>query len=253
VRNHGARACVNFVLFSHSIDIAKVKSLPAAAKLQLIIEYFHKSLTVHNLKELEKALPTVASIHGMQVKDTLQALSDENKLRVEKVGSINWYWSFLSDERKSKQATLEKLVEERDKLDAVATNLTATIQREEDEKQRQNEESSESMDRSEMETKYKELLLTSTELRAQLAKYSDNDPVEIQRKKDEILTMSASIETATDNIYSLEGYLLQMTNDRNTLESFRAENYGAEYVEGEGLREFTTGKPASVSFTTQVH
>lgn len=38
----------------------------------------------------------------MVVKDYLQALSGEGLIRVEKIGSGNWYWSFLSDAKQGK-------------------------------------------------------------------------------------------------------------------------------------------------------
>jgi hypothetical protein len=41
----------------------------------------------------------VASIHSIQVKEYIQTLIEENKLRVDKIGSGNWYWSFGSDEK----------------------------------------------------------------------------------------------------------------------------------------------------------
>ena len=37
-------------------------------KLTSIITYFQKSRVAHNIKDLEKHLPAVASINGMQVK-----------------------------------------------------------------------------------------------------------------------------------------------------------------------------------------
>lgn len=44
----------------------------------------------------------------MQVKDYLTALVDDNKIRVEKIGSGNWYWCFRGDEKRQKEGELEK-------------------------------------------------------------------------------------------------------------------------------------------------
>jgi hypothetical protein len=63
----------------------------------------------------------------MQVKDYLQALSDDNKIRVEKIGSGNWYWSFPSDEKKAKEAMLERAQEEFNKANAALTELQAKV------------------------------------------------------------------------------------------------------------------------------
>jgi hypothetical protein len=63
----------------------------------------------------------------MQVKDYLQALSDDNKIRVEKIGSGNWYWSFPSDEKISREAALEKAQEEYNKAAAIVADLQAKV------------------------------------------------------------------------------------------------------------------------------
>jgi hypothetical protein len=109
-----------------------------AAKQALILAWFHKTAVAHNIKDLEKALPSVGSISGMHVKDYLQSLSDDNKIRVEKIGSGNWYWSFPSDDKKSKELALEKAQDEYTKASAVVADLQARVDeagaaREEDE------------------------------------------------------------------------------------------------------------------------
>jgi ketosteroid isomerase-like protein len=63
----------------------------------------------------------------MQVKDYLQALSDDNKIRVEKIGSGNWYWSFPADEKKAKETALKKAQEEFDKANAEVNELQARV------------------------------------------------------------------------------------------------------------------------------
>lgn len=64
----------------------------------------------------------------MQVKDYLQALSDDNKIRVEKIGSGNWYWSFPSDEQKARQAELEKAQDEYNKVAVFVADLQAKVE-----------------------------------------------------------------------------------------------------------------------------
>jgi hypothetical protein len=92
------------------------KNAPPAAKQAKILEWFRETMGVYTIKELEKLLPGVASINAMQVKEYIQNLSDENLIRVEKIGSGNWYWSFASDTKKFKENALNKLKEEESKL-----------------------------------------------------------------------------------------------------------------------------------------
>lgn len=98
-----------------------------AAKQALVLAWFHKTAAAYSIRDLEKALPSVASINSMQVKDYLQSLSDDNKIRMEKIGSGNWYWSFPSEEKRAKEASLEKAQEEHDKAAAIVDELQAKI------------------------------------------------------------------------------------------------------------------------------
>lgn len=63
----------------------------------------------------------------MHVKDYLQALSDDNKIRVEKIGSGNWYWSFPIDEKKAKDIALKQAEEEYGKANASIGELQSKV------------------------------------------------------------------------------------------------------------------------------
>ena len=103
------------------------KSQPNAQKAAAILAWFHRTAQAHSIKDLEKTLPQVSSISGIQVKDYLQALSDDNKIRVEKIGSGNWYWSFPSDEKKAKDAALSKAQDEYSKANAIVFELQSKV------------------------------------------------------------------------------------------------------------------------------
>lgn len=86
------------------------KSGPSQAeKLNRIVRYLRDSRTCHTLKELEKALPSVASINGMAVKDFIKELTDENRIHVEKIGSGNWYWCWENEDGKQKMEAADQL------------------------------------------------------------------------------------------------------------------------------------------------
>lgn len=63
----------------------------------------------------------------MVVKDYLQALSDEGKIHVEKIGSGNWYWSFASEETKLREVELGKLRAEMQATQASVGELEAKL------------------------------------------------------------------------------------------------------------------------------
>lgn len=168
----------------------------------------------------------------MQVKDYLQALSDEGKIRVEKIGSGNWYWSFLSEEKKSRENVLGKLKEELAKVEGSLEELEEKL-KEASEKTGEDDE-----DRSELVSAKLELDGEVGVLRKELEGYKDGDPGEVERKRKDIKTLQARAELWADNIGVLEGYMLSlMGGDREKLDGMKRELYGDEYVEGEGLKE----------------
>ncbi|RPB21331.1 hypothetical protein L211DRAFT_749717, partial [Terfezia boudieri ATCC MYA-4762] len=99
----------------------------STAKLQAILAFFHTTLTAHPLKELEKLLPPASGISGMQAKDALQALVDDSLLRVEKIGSGNWYWAFVGDERKRLVGMMKSLGDEREGLKRIVEGLKEVV------------------------------------------------------------------------------------------------------------------------------
>ena len=208
------------------------KSLPPIAKQNLILTYLHKSRTAHSIKELEKALPSVASINGMQVKDYLQALSDEGRVRVEKIGSGNWYWSFISEEKRSRDSVLEKLKDELLKVEGSLEDLEEKV-REASGKRGEDDEG-----RGGLVSAKLELDGEVRVLKKELEGYKDGDPGEVERRRKEIKALQARAETWTDNIGILEGHMLGLLGgSREGLDEMKREVYGDEYVEGEGLKE----------------
>lgn len=168
----------------------------------------------------------------MQVKDYLQALSDEGKIRVEKIGSGNWYWSFLSEEKTGRENTLGRLKEELAKVEGSLGELEEKV-REASEKRGEDDE-----DRGELVSAKLELAEEVGVLRKELEGYKDGDPGEVERRQEEVKALQARAEMWTDNIGVLENYILGlMGGDRASLNGMKRELYGDEYVEGEGLKE----------------
>lgn len=197
-----------------------------------MLSYLQNSLTVHSLKDLEKALPSVASINSMQVKDYLQALTDEGKIRVEKIGSGNWYWSFLSEEKKARDSTLEKLKDEKEKLDATIVELRARVN------EATNRREEDGHDKEELIMMHAKLTEDVRLLKEELSGYRDGDPGEIVRRRKEMEQHKEKAYRWTENLELLEGWLSKVIGgDKERIEGIKRTFYGDEYVEGEGLRE----------------
>ncbi|PVI01331.1 hypothetical protein DM02DRAFT_641943 [Periconia macrospinosa] len=203
------------------------------AKQATILAWFHKSAVAHSIKDLEKALPQVASINGMQVKDYLQSLSDDSKIRVEKIGSGNWYWSFPSDEKHAKESALVKAQEEYNKANEIVTALQQKIDeagaaRNEDEAMLNDI----GMDRKALITKHADLTKELEGLKQELAAYSEQDPVEVEKKKKEMHDLSVDVERYTDHILSMEGWLKEHAGgDPEVLLGLKSTLYGEEFDE----------------------
>jgi hypothetical protein len=193
---------------------------------------------VYSFKELEKLLPAVGSINGMQVKDYLQALQDENQIRVEKIGSGNWYWSFRSEARKTKENTIHTLKAEESKLIASLSDTKNQIQEEiakRDEEDKMLEGGR--MDRKALLQAHSVLLKETEGLDQALAIYSENDPAEVIRKAGEVQRLKDKTIRWTDNIECLEAFFVNLTSDRAQAVSIMQRACGEEYVAGEGLKE----------------
>ena len=194
---------------------------------------------VYSLKELEKLLPSVASIHQAQVKEYIQNLTDENQIRVEKIGSGNWYWSFLSDAKKAKENVINGQKVEENKLTTSIADTERQIEEELAKREQDEEEMLEGngMDRKALLENYETLIKEMEGLDTELATYSDNDPTEMLRKQDETKKAKEDAIRWTDHLESLESYLVQMTGDRAKVADLMGRSCGEEYVVGEGLRE----------------
>lgn len=223
-------------------SIQPPKSLPPAAKQALLLAHLRSTRTCHTLRDLEKSIPAaVPSINGMQVKEHLQALTDEGTLRVEKIGSGNWYWSFGSEGRKEREAVREKLEKEREKI---SKGVTEVEEKMDEVRRARREEEGEERDGDKEERVG--LVARRQELEAEVGRLRVEEEGfqaagsggGVERMWEEVEMWKGVAGLWTDNIYILEEYLGKLAGgDREIVDAVRRECYGDEYVEGEGLRE----------------
>ena len=170
------------------------------------------------------------------MKDYMQALSDEGQIRVEKIGSGNWYWSFLSEEKRSRDRVLSTLKEEKETFMNSLKELKELVSMAGEERGLEGEDER----RSELTIAYDAGKEEIEKLKIELNGYKDGDPEEVVRKKKEVDVLKARVGRWTDNIYCLEEYLRKIVGgDREALENIRMMYYGDEYIEGEGLKDYS--------------
>jgi hypothetical protein len=173
----------------------------------------------------------------MAVKDYIQALSDENAVRIEKIGSGNWYWCFMRDERLKKDIALSKVQEERDKVSDMVEALQVKV--EEAGAAREDEEDDMLMengnDRRTLTVKNTALEKEVETLKAELASYSENDPVEVESRKEQIQLHISDAEKWTDQIQSMEFWVKRTTGaDKDTFMAMKKNWYGDQFDEVDG-------------------
>ncbi|MCJ1318016.1 hypothetical protein MMC15_003343 [Xylographa vitiligo] len=174
----------------------------------------------------------------MQVKEYMQALSDEGQIRVEKIGSGNWYWSFLSEEKRAREYTLAQLREEKENIQKCMEELKEKV--EVAGLGKDEEGDGEDGGRQELLRSFDKEKSDLDSLKIELGNYKDGDPQEVVRKKADVEALKLRAMRWTDNIYCLEGYLREVTGgDMEAVEGLRRMYYGSEYIEGEGLRELS--------------
>lgn len=85
-----------------------------------MLNFFHGSGEFFNIKELETTGSKKIGVSSMQIKGLLKALTDNSLVRVEKIGSGNYYWAFPSDSNCSKANRIEIL---REKAAGIAADI----------------------------------------------------------------------------------------------------------------------------------
>lgn len=201
--------------------------------------HLRSTATCHTLKDLEKSLPSVASIPSVQVKEYIQALLDEDQLRVEKIGSGNWFWSFTSDDKHEQECHLTRVSTEVEKSRKSCSETTAAladeIARREEEPEDEEERGSLILQKAGLETAVDRVRTIEAQLTGTLDSLSCKGVKQVQA---ELAGFRQDALQWTDNIYVLEEYLRKLAGgDRQIVEAVLRECYGDEYVDGEGLRE----------------
>lgn len=227
-----------------AMEIKKLLKAPKsglpAAKLATIRSWFIKSCSAHSIKDLEKALPSVASINSMQVKDYLQALSDENQIHVEKIGSGNWYWAFSNEELQLKRNELHTAQENRDKLQEEINELEKKLhanQKHLDSGPTENLDNQSQFEGllTEQDKAFKDL----DGLYAELLRFGSKGRFKTEENRQLAKKLEKDTHLWTEQIQIIEGWFReQLSGDLTQLDYIKRSCYGIDYEEEEnGLRE----------------
>lgn len=176
----------------------------------------------------------------MQVKEYIQTLVDEKKIRMERIGSGNWYWSFASDEVQARETELGCLRRELERSEAawreIGGRLTALREKRNMEEGDGNvEEARNGLMRAKGDLEREVGMLRS---RMEETKRGQGRK-SVAAMKAEIGELKEQAHMWTDNVYILEQYVRKLAGgDREVVKAIQQECYGEEYTEEDGgLRE----------------
>lgn len=204
-----------------------------------MMDWFRDSMGVYTLKELEKLLPAIGGCHAMHVKEHIQTLCDEGAVRVEKIGSGNWYWSFVRDAQRSKEMRIQGLRAEEEKLrSGIAEVEKRLAAAEEEEEARRAAEDGTDADKDNLLAEVTRITTEVAALEHQLAGLEGDDPVVVQQRQEQSKKWKELAHRWTDHLESLESVLVHLTNgDRMAVGILLSRACGEEYVVGDGLVE----------------
>ena len=176
----------------------------------------------------------------VHVKDYLQALLDDNKIKVEKIGAGNWYWSFEQEEKAQLTTQLERAEDEKKKtlleIETIKSKLDEAAKDREDDDDFSSVNGA--MDRKTTLEARSQLAKDVALLRNELALYRDSDPHVLNERARALSEISANTARLTDNIYAMEKKVKEMVPDKQQARELKKQIYGDEFdAEEDGLRE----------------
>lgn len=99
------------------------------------MDFFHNTQEFYSIKELETTGAKKVGVSSMLIKGLLKNLTDNSLVKVEKIGSGNYYWAFTSDSRAMTENKIEgfrdKIRQLEQEIVQVDTNIeTSKLERE---------------------------------------------------------------------------------------------------------------------------
>jgi chromosome segregation ATPase len=172
----------------------------------------------------------------MGVREHVQALIDDGTVTMEKIGSGNWYWSFVGAEGERRTGMLEHARSELEKVKRQCEDMEGEVVEKEQEIMCVDEDVDA---RKEAEGRGQSLQSEVKALKEELGRYADKDPVEMERKMAAVTALKDEIERLTGQIESMEGWWKAQATPREELRHMKQQWYGDEYDEEEqALKEY---------------
>ncbi|KAG4300942.1 hypothetical protein PCK1_002641 [Pneumocystis canis] len=158
------------------VNFQSKKGLSLAEKRLRLEELFHESKEFFQLKEIEKKGYQEKKIMLQSIKDILQSLVDDGIVKMDKIGTSNYFWSFPSEAKQSRQNRITSMEKQLETLQTEAQTLQNQINQEMNQREDSQLRTSLLKNVAEKEKLHMEIV-------KKLERYHDSDPTVIEAKE----------------------------------------------------------------------
>ena len=184
----------------------------AQDKRQNVLAVFHESSEPWLLKPLEKEAAR-KGVRADVVKDVLQSLVDDDLVRVDKIGTMNWYWSFPGEA--SNKATMA--LENAEATKARFEQEKAALEKELAKVKKQNPETGE---RDALIAKLTEAKAINERLKAELSAFSSSNPETVEAMREGAKLSKQAANLWTDNVFMMKSWVESKMGDSGQVKQF---------------------------------
>eukprot|EP00884_Botryococcus_braunii_P013236 jgi/Botrbrau1/21913/Bobra.0249s0040.2 len=178
--------------------MSKKRGLSLDEKKLKVLEIFHTTRDVYQLKDIEKHAPKLGVI-SQSVKEVVQSLVDDDLIHQEKIGASNFFWSFPSEAAVKLQNEVQKLeMQIKEEL-----QREATLQSQLEQSKAGKEDSDE---RTQKLAELGRLEAAVQQLTAQIGLYADNDPKRLEAMRQGADIAKDAANRWLDNTYNLQSW-----------------------------------------------
>jgi len=192
---------------------ARPRSLAHSQDKRLnVLALFHESREPFLLKTLESAAAK-RGVRADVVKDVVQSLVDDDFVRVDKVGTMNWYWAFPGEASKKATTSFENASSSKSRLAAEKAQLEKDILKE----KKSNPATS---DREELSAKLIAIKALNGRLKSELEGYSSTNPETVEAMKQGAKLSKQASNLWTDNVFMIKSWVESKMGDPEQVKAF---------------------------------
>ncbi|KAA1138883.1 hypothetical protein PGTUg99_027295 [Puccinia graminis f. sp. tritici] len=175
------------------------RGLSPEEKQMRTLEFFHENDSFFTLKDLVKLVPKAKGVVAQSVEETVKSLVDDGMVHVEKVGTVNLFWSFSSEASLATSRALTGLKSERDRLEKERGELQTALDK----------SAADRLASEERESNLREIEVLRqdiAEMKAKLKVQSSNDPQVFEEKMRLCQLYKSGAEVWTENLSMMMSY-----------------------------------------------